>query len=112
MVRKTSIAILATALAAAGATAAFATPSSDNDAQTIQKSRVTLTQAISAAEQQAGGKAARAEFEHSKQHGWVYDVEVVNGPKVFEIKVDAQKGTVIASREDSADRDDDKDERD
>jgi uncharacterized membrane protein YkoI len=34
---------------------------------------------------------------------WPYDVEVSTGSKVFSIKVDADKGTVIASSEDRAD---------
>ena len=53
----------------------------------------------------------QAEFEHAIQ-GWVYDVEVVNGTKVFDVKVDADKGTVISSAEEKADKDDDHDEQD
>ncbi len=59
----------------------------------------------------ASDKASRAEYENSKQ-GWVYDVEVVSGAKVFDVRVDADKGTVISSAEDKADHDDDHDKRD
>ena len=75
-------------------------------------SYTTSTQAIAAAEQQAGGRASKAEYEHSKQHGWVYDVEVVAGAKVFDVKVDAQNGAVLASALDSEDHDDGHDARD
>jgi hypothetical protein len=53
------------------------------------------------AEQHVNGKAAHAGYENSKQ-GWVYDVEVVSGVKVFDVKLDATKGTVISSAEDMA----------
>jgi len=39
-------------------------------------------------------------------------VEVVSGPKVFDVKVDPDKGTVISFSEDKADRDDDHDKKD
>jgi uncharacterized membrane protein YkoI len=68
-------------------------------------------QAVTVAEQHANGKASRAEYENSKQ-GWVYDVEVVSGAKVFDVRVDADKGTVISSAEDKADHDDDHDKQD
>jgi hypothetical protein len=44
-----------------------------------RKAKISLTQAVTVAEQHANGKA-RAEYENSKQ-GWVYDVEVVSGPR-------------------------------
>lgn len=112
MVRKALYAMLATALVAAGGAAAFAAQTPENDALSVNQAAVTLTQAIAAAEQQAGGRASKAEYEHSKQHGWVYDVEVVSGAKVFDVKVDAQKGNVLASTLDSDDHDDGHDARD
>jgi uncharacterized membrane protein YkoI len=104
MQHTTKLAILATVLAAGGATAYAATASSENDAQAINHAAISLTQAVAAAEQQhPGAKASRAEFEHSKKSGWVYDVEVVNGAQVFDVQVDAQQGTVVSSVEDKAD---------
>lgn len=88
------------------------TYAAENDATAISKAKIPLTQAITAAEQHTNGKAAKAEFEQSKQHGWVYDVEVVSGAKVFDVKVDPNKGTVIASTEDKVDNDDEHDEQD
>jgi uncharacterized membrane protein YkoI len=110
MKRSAKFTLLAAVLATAGAATAFAAKSSENDALAISQAKTSLTQAIAAAEQKVGGKATKAEFEESKQHGWVYEVEVVSGPKVFDVKVDAQAGTVIASTEDKPDRDSDKDD--
>ena len=102
---------LAIAIAAAGSIAYAAQSGTANDATAIAKAKIPLAQAVTIAEQHANGKAARAEYENSKQ-GWVYDVEVVSGLKVFDVKVDADKGTVISSAEDTVDRDDDHDKND
>lgn len=102
MIRKTTLSILAATLATAGAVAFAARGAAENDALAVLQAKVSLTQAIAAAEQHAGGKAAKAEFEHSRQ-GPVYEVEVVAGTKVFDIKVNADKGSVISSVEDKID---------
>ncbi len=115
MVRKSLFAMVAAALVVAGGATAFAAQTAQNDALAVNQATVTLTQAVAAAEQQAGGRASKAEFEHSKAHGWVYEVEVVSGTKVFDVQVDAQSGTVLASKLDSADHEgghDRNDERD
>ncbi|GAC1320072.1 MAG: hypothetical protein NVSMB28_10510 [Collimonas sp.] len=105
------LSLLAAAIAAAGTVAYAAQGGMDNDAMAITKAKIPLAQAVTTAEQHVNGKAARAEYENSK-HGWVYDVEVVSGTKVFDVTVDADKGTVISSAEDKADRDDDHDKQD
>jgi uncharacterized membrane protein YkoI len=99
------------AVGAAGTVAYAANGGMENDAMAIAKAKISLIQAVTVAEQHANGKASQAEFENSKQ-GWVFDVEVVSGAKVFDVKVDADKGTVISSVEDKADRDDEHDEKD
>ena len=110
MFRNTKIAI-AGAVLAASSIAAFAATTIGNDAEALPVTKITLTQAVAAAEQQANGRATRAELEHSKS-GIVYDVEVVSGTKTFDVRVDADKGTVIASTEDKGDHDDDHDKQD
>lgn len=110
MSRYSKLPVLVLALGAVGTTA-YAT-AMENDAMAIAKARISLTQAVTTAEQHVNGKAAKAEFERSKQHGWVYDVEVVSGARVFDVKVDPDKGAVIASAEDKADNDDGHDEQD
>lgn len=91
-------------------TAAYAANSGvGNDAMTILSAKTSLVKAVTAAEQHVSGKATQAEYEHSKL-GWIYEVEVVSGSKVFDVKVDADKGTIISSAEDKADSDDDHDD--
>ena len=107
MLHFTKIAIVTAALASVGATA-FAAKTMENDAAAGPPAKITLTQAIATAEQQANGKATRAEYEKTKT-GWAYDVEIISGAKVFDVRVDADKGTVISSAEDTADKGDDND---
>lgn len=111
MNRYSKLTVLAVAIAAAGTVAYAAQSGAENDAASALHAKISLTQAITTAEQHANGKAARAEYERSKQ-GWVYDVEVISGTKVIDVKVDAEKGTIVSSAEDTADRDDDHDKRD
>lgn len=105
MYHYTKLALLVVALATGGGMA-YAVSSQqagmENDALAIGKAKISLTQAIATAEQQTGGKASRAEFEHEKG-SWVFDVEVVKAGKVFDVRIDADKGTVLSSKEDKAD---------
>jgi uncharacterized membrane protein YkoI len=91
-------------------TSAFAqTATVTNDAAPVASAGVSLGAAASAAEQHVKGKAVRAEYEKQKDGQWVYDVEVRAGTAVFDVKVDPDKGTVIASTADMPDTDDDGD---
>ncbi len=84
-----------------------------NDAASVTQATISLTQAIGAAEQHASGKASKAEYERASKRGqWVYDVEVVAGAKVFDIKIDPTSGAVLSSTEDKMDNDDEHDEKD
>ena len=94
--------ITAAALLACGTPWAWAAARTENDALAAASAKVSLTPAISVAEQHAAGKATKAEFERGKQ-GPLYEVEVVSGSKVFDVRVDAEQGTVLASREDKLD---------
>lgn len=111
MNRYSKLSLLAAAITAAATVSYAANGTMENDAMAITKARTSLTQAITTAEQHLNGKAVHAEFENSK-HGWIYEVEVVAGAKVFDVKIDANKGTVISSAEDKADRNDDNDKKD
>ena len=111
MNRYTKFSLLSIAVATTGAIAYAAQGSSDNDDLAITKAKIPLTQAVIVAEQHVNGKASRAEFENSRQ-GWVYDVEVISGAKVFDVRVDADKGTVILTAKDEADHDEDHDKQD
>jgi uncharacterized membrane protein YkoI len=111
MNRNSKLSLIVIVMAMTGAVAYAAKGDIENDALAISKAKISLNQAVTVAEQQTNGKAARAEYENTKQ-GWVYDVEVVSGTKVFDVRVDATKGTVIASAEDKVDHDEDHDKQD
>lgn len=114
MQHRTGWALLGLAITAvtAGAVAYAAGSSEPNDALAISTAKVSLAQAVAAAEQHVGGRASRAEFEHSKAQGWHYEVEVAGAAQVYDVVVDADRGTVISAVEDRADRGGDHDEDD
>lgn len=97
--------LIAAGIATAGGLAYAKTSNTENDAiADLAKARITLVQAVSAAEAQAGGKATKAELEGEKG-AVVFDVEVVTAEnKVFDVKVDAADGKVLSSKLDQADR--------
>jgi uncharacterized membrane protein YkoI len=107
MNRKLIAAAVALATAAAiggGAYAAKTQGGEEDDALAISQAKVTLAEAITAAEQHVGGKAAKAELE--KQNGkWTFDVEVVKDRKVMDVAVDSTTGKVLSANEDKADTD-------
>lgn len=105
--------IIAAGVATAGGLAYAKTAGVENDAiADLAKAKISLTQAVGAAEAHATGKATKAELE-GERGAVVYDIEVVTADnKVFDIKVDAADGKVLSSKQDQADRgekDDDKD---
>ncbi len=97
--------IMAAGIATAGGLAYAKSGGGENDAiADLAKAKVTLAQAIGAAEAQSGGKATKAELE-GERGTVVYQVEVVTADsKVFDVKVDAADGKVLSSRQDQADR--------
>jgi uncharacterized membrane protein YkoI len=111
MKRKLSVSLAAALAAAAiGGGAYAAKADKEDDAVAIVNAKVTLTQAVTAAEQHVGGKAAKAEFEQSKNGKWTFDVEVVKDAKtVMDVKVDADTGKVLSATADTADHDDEND---
>lgn len=101
-IHKASLAALSAVLATSAALAYAAASGEGNDALAAIQAPVSLTQAIAAAEQHANGKATRAEYEHSRK-GAYYEVEVVQGQQVWDVRVDPHKGTVITAALDKAD---------
>ena len=110
MKRKLSVSLAAALAAAAiGGGAYAAKADKEDDALAIVTAKITLTQAIAAAEQHVGGKAAKAELEQSKGQ-WTFDVEVVKDAKtVMDVKVDATSGKVLSATADKTDHDDEND---
>ena len=102
----------AAALISIGVYAATNTES-QKDAAAVAQATISLTQAIGAAEQHANGKASKAEYERTAKRGqWVYEVEVVAGTKVFDVRVDPGTGAILSSTEDKTDNDDEHDQTD
>ena len=94
-----AVLVSASALARTAAVAA-------NRAVAVPYTAISLDAAIAAAEKYAHGNAIGADYEKQQDGQWVYEIEVRSGPKVFDVKVDAEKGTIIASTESKADADD------
>jgi uncharacterized membrane protein YkoI len=103
--------LLAAAVATGGALPPAARAAPSDEPQTAPTARISLVEAVTTAEHHVQGRATKAEYENSKI-GWVYDVEVVTGTKVFDVRVDANKGTILSSAEDQADTADEGDESD
>lgn len=106
--------IYLTAFAVVSTTAlggAYAAKSAENDALAIATSKISLAQAVTAAESHVGGKASKAEYERHKGQ-WVFDVEVVKDKTVMDVAVDASSGKVLSAVEDKADQDDGNDKED
>lgn len=80
----------------------------ENDALQIRHAKISLADAIAAAEAKTGGRAAKAEFEKAKE-GWIYDVEVVAGSTVNDVHVNAESGAVLSVSADTIDADDGED---
>lgn len=92
---------------ALGASLAFAgvngaNEGQENDAALLSKAKISLTQAIAAAEGHVRGKAIRAELE-DENGTLVYGVEVVNGTQATDVKVDINDGRILSAQADQAD---------
>jgi len=70
-----------------------------------------MTQALTTAEQHVNGKASHADIEKTKAD-LAYDFEVVGGSKVFDVRIDADKGTALSSAQGKSDHDDEADKQD
>lgn len=105
--------IVAVGVATAGGLAYAKSAEADNDAIVdLAKAKITLTQAISAAEAHVSGKATQAELE-GERGAVVYEVEVVAADsKILDVKVDAADGKVLSSKLDLGDRGETEDEKD
>ncbi|GLR25185.1 PepSY domain-containing protein [Limnobacter litoralis] len=102
-IRLIQIGILSTAVAALASVAYAAEQHEKNDALMYGVSAIPIKQAIVVAEDAAKGRATRAELEHSK-NGVVYDIEVIDGTNVKDVRVDAKTGTVLFVKADEVDR--------
>ena len=112
---KTSIFPLAVCLFLSTAVAGSLTvaKAAENDATAIQTAKISLGEAVLAAEHSVDGKASKAELERYHDR-WVYDVEVVTvkSGDVLDVKVNPANGSIINTTKDAIDRDDNSDRED
>ena len=116
----TKSAIIALTIAGVGATA-IAAPASNikavtgsSEAVSAMQSKISLTQAIDIAKQNAKGDLVSAQFDHEdddddKNKGAVtgeYEVEFVANGTSYEVKIDANTGKVLKTKQETLDRKD------
>lgn len=80
-----------TAFSVAAFATAYVAIYTENDVLAIESSKISMTQAVTTAEQYVGGKASRPEYEKQKGQ-WVLDVEVVKGKQFMDVSVDPISG--------------------
>ena len=118
----TKSAIIALTIAGVGATAIAAPATNTNtkavtgssEAVSAMQSKISLTQAIDIAKQNAKGDLVSAEFDYDddddeKNKGavtGVYEVEFVANGTSYEVKVDANTGKVIETEKETLDKED------
>jgi len=92
-----TVAIAVLTLAAAGAASA-----QDRDELGIATAKISLIDAVKAAEQHLGGKAASAAIER-KDGKWIFEVDIVTGQEIKDVVIDPATGEVLAVEEETAD---------
>ncbi|WP_230181312.1 PepSY domain-containing protein [Aquabacterium sp. CECT 9606] len=101
-----------TVITGLAATAAYAAGHIEAVIQAITQAKLTLGQAIAAAEQSTpGSKATHADFERDRQGHWVFTVEVAKAGEALDVMVDPANGKVLSVTRDLEDREDNEDER-
>lgn len=93
--RKLSIGVaVATALLTSGM--ALASQSAKHQAQELQRSKLTLIEAIRAAEKADGGRTTAAEFNFKRGNPAVYEIKVLSadGKKLTRYDIDPKSGSV------------------
>lgn len=73
-----------------------------DDIKAAAQAKISLVQAIQAAEKHQGGKAIDASIDDDS-FSPTYEVSVVKDDKLFDVRVDAVNGAVLGAREDKDD---------
>ncbi len=68
------------------------------EAQAINEAKVTIVQAIQAAESETGAKAVEVDFER-ENNVWGYEVKTLKPGTKYELFIDANTGQVISRKE-------------
>ena len=102
MLRNPLTSILVAVFLATGCVASHAGDHIENDSSSINHAKIPMTQAISSAEKQVGGRVVKAKYFRNDNAG-VYEIEIASGIKAFDVKVDANNGNIISSTEETPD---------
>ena len=73
-----------------------------DEVRALSETKISLTQAIAAAERHQGGQAYEAKVDEDSFKP-EYEVDVVKDGRVYEVRVDGVSGEVIGAREDQND---------
>lgn len=91
------------ALAACGLAGLAAAHAADADElRMLEQAKISLTQAIDAAERHQGGRAIEASLDDDSFQP-AYEVSVVKDGRVYDVQVDGNSGQVLGAREDRDD---------
>lgn len=77
---------------------ALATDASDA-ARLVEQAKINITQAVALAQTEAAGVAVSAELD-SHFGKVVYEVEVLSGARLFDVRLNAVDGSIISVKED------------
>lgn len=114
----TKSALIALTIAGVGATAIAApavntkAASSSSEAVSAMQSKISLTQAIDIAKQNAKGDLVSAEFDYDDDNDnkgtttSEYEVEFISNGTSYEVKIDANTGKVIETEQEKIDKED------
>lgn len=70
-----------------------------SDIRALQETKITLTQAIDAAEKNQGGQAIEASLDDDSFKP-AYEVSIAKDGRIFDVEVDGVSGEVLGARED------------
>lgn len=91
--------LVATAALIAFSLPAFASHEAAEYANLLSKAKISLVDAISAAQSHTRGTAVNAELDRKRGKA-VFEVDVLSGNRLLEVRLDAVTGNIIDVRED------------
>lgn len=84
------------------------------DAAALVGARAPMAKAITIAELFVNGKAIKAKFQEDRlvKGLFIYEVEVISGTRIFDVKIDASTALVLSAVEDLPDQADEDEDND
>ncbi len=78
-----------------------------SDAVAIAKSKISLEQAITIAQKSVKGDLVSAEFDQNDyREGGKFEIKTIAGDTEYEVKIDANTGNILKTKQEKLDRDD------